>query len=216
MTAAVLRLGAPVSGIVVAHHNGPGLRAIVWVQGCSLLCTKRCLNPHLLSAAGGYETTAAELFGRLLDLQHDYDELEGVTVLGGEPFDQAAALARVLNEVRLRGLSTMVYTGHVFEKLATSTDSGIAALLAATDVLVDGPFSDHLHDGTLIWRGSSNQRLLTLTDRYTRDDLDAAMARQRRAMYVSASPHTATVVAGPQTPEAARRLRRLAIPEARP
>lgn len=216
MTAATLRLGMPVSRIVVAHHNGPGLRAILWVQGCSLLCTKRCLNPHLLAAAGGFETAAAELLERLFDLQRNYDELEGITILGGEPFDQASALAGVLSAVRPRGLSTMVYTGHVFEELAGSAASGVDALLAATDVLVDGPFLDRLNDETLIWRGSANQRLLTLTDRYTRYDLEAAMARQRRAMYVSAAPHAAVVVAGPQTREAAGHLRRLAAPEARP
>ena len=216
MTGAALRLGAPVSRIVVAHHNGPGLRAILWVQGCSLLCTKRCLNPHLLSAAGGYETVAAEVLEHLLDLQRNYDELEGVTVLGGEPFDQASALAALLSEVRLHGLSTMVYTGHVVEELVKSADPGVDALLAATDVLVDGPFVEQFHDETLIWRGSANQRLLTLTDRYTRNDLDDAMVRQRRAMYVSAAPHAPVVVAGPQTREAARRLRRLAALEARP
>src|SRR5439155_5479371 len=136
--------------------------------------TKNCLNPHLLSAKGGYEVAAGELIARLIELGHNYSELEGVTVLGGEPFDQARGLAEVLSQVRPRGLSTMVYTGHVFEELQRRGDPDAGALLASTDLLVDGPFIDALHDERLIWRGSTNQRVVRLTGRYAQADLDAA------------------------------------------
>jgi anaerobic ribonucleoside-triphosphate reductase activating protein len=202
-----LRLSAPADRLSVSHHNGPGLRVIVWVQGCSIRCTRNCLNPHLLAASGGVSTTTDALLEAVLRTAQRYDELEGITILGGEPFDQAAALAVVLGALTERSLSTMIYTGHVLETLVKRHDRSIDALLRATDILVDGPFIDELYDPALIWRGSSNQRLLPLSGRYSSDDVQRALDVQKRGAFLSVRPLHDVIASGAQSTAAARQLR---------
>lgn len=211
-TAARLRLSGPLDSLTVARHSGPGLRVIFWVQGCSLRCTRNCLNPHLLREQGGWLVAPSELAETVLTKARDYAEVEGVTVLGGEPFDQAGALAQTLAPVSTAGLSVMVYTGHAFEALRSraESDDGVARLLALCDLLVDGPFVDELFDGSLVWRGSTNQRLLSLSGRYSESDLERALALQRRAVSLLRAPGGAFAVSGAQSPESAGSLRRLA------
>lgn len=208
----IIRLAAPIERVAVSHHNGPGLRAILWVKGCTLRCTSECLNPHLLSSHGGYEVEAAALAARLVELQWSYRELEGVTILGGEPFDQPLALAAALRESRAAGLSTLVYSGHTYEALLRSGDDA-QVLLEETDVLVDGPFLPEFHDPELIWRGSSNQRILALTSRYSDDDLRRAADTQGRALFMTSSGGAGrgdVLVSGAQDRTIATSQRRLA------
>lgn len=202
-----LRLAAPTERIAVAHHSGPGLRAIVWVQGCSLLCTSVCLNSHLLSASGGVPVTPHDFASAVVALRRDYCDLEGLTVLGGEPFDQAEPLAQALRVVRQHGLSTMVYSGHTLIDL--ERHEGARALLGETDVLVDGPFIPTEYDETLIWRGSRNQRILCLSERYSPADIERAIERQRRSIFISVGGQD-TFVSGAQNGATAAGLRALA------
>lgn len=168
-----LRLGHPLTALRATLHNGPGRRVGLWVQGCQLRCTARCLNPHLLDPHAGYPFSTGEVSAAVLAAARD---AEGVTVLGGEPTEQAGALTEVFAAVRAAGLSTMLYTGHLLEDLRN-----IDELLALTDLLVDGPFVEALYDPHLAWRGSSNQRVLPLSDRYSPADLDRAFTEQRKA-----------------------------------
>ena len=87
-----------------------------------------------------------------------------LTFSGGEPFLQARALAEIGVAAKRRGFSIFTYTGFVFEQLMgqAETDPDIAALMAVTDVLVDGPFILEQRDIGLAFRGSANQRLLDL------------------------------------------------------
>ena len=90
-----------------------------------------------------------------------------MTISGGEPFLQAAPLAALAARIHALGGSVITYTGYLFEELAgrARKDAGIAALLDATDLLIDGPYIAALRSLDIAWRGSSNQRLL---DRETR------------------------------------------------
>ena len=141
--------------------EGPGARAALWVQGCSIRCPG-CFNPGTWSAAGGRRLTIDETVSALMA----DPRIEGVTFLGGEPFDQAPALAAVAGAIRSRGLSVMTFSGHDYETLRREACPGWAELLAATDLLVDGPFVAALTDHSRPWVGSSNQRFRFLTDRY--------------------------------------------------
>jgi anaerobic ribonucleoside-triphosphate reductase activating protein len=97
--------------------------------------------------------------------------LEGVSFSGGEPFLQAAALARLARGCRRLGLSVLAWSGFTLEELrGASAPSGAAALLDELDVLIDGPFVREL-SGEDCLRGSSNQRVIQLTDRYGEADL---------------------------------------------
>jgi len=139
---------------------GPGVRAVIWVQGCPLRCSG-CIAPEMLSFEGGTVRTVAELTSWLCSL----DEVEGVTLSGGEPFAQAEALALLLDEVRaVRPYFTaMSYSGFTLAALRRGTPAQ-QALLGRLDILIDGPYQPAKH-GDLRWRGSSNQRLVPLTER---------------------------------------------------
>ncbi|AEV83752.1 anaerobic ribonucleoside-triphosphate reductase activating protein [Actinoplanes sp. SE50] len=139
--------------------EGPGERTAVWVQGCSIRCPG-CFNPHLFTPRGGTPVPPAELAARILATGTD-----GVTLLGGEPFDQAAGLAAVAATVRAAGRTVMTFTGYDHAELRSRADQGVAGLLAATDLLVAGPFRQDLIDRVRPWAGSTNQQFVHLTDR---------------------------------------------------
>ncbi|WP_432107955.1 4Fe-4S single cluster domain-containing protein [Streptomyces sp. AA1529] len=140
---------------------GPGTRAVLWVQGCPLRC-RGCVAAETLPFEGGTDRSVSELADWLCGLP----DVEGVTLSGGEPFSQAAGLAALLDAVRARrpGFSAMAYSGLRYEALCRGGADRLA-LLRRLDLLVDGPYVAALH-GSLRWRGSSNQRLVALTDRY--------------------------------------------------
>lgn len=142
---------------------GPGTRAVVWVQGCPLRC-RGCVAAETLPFEGGTTRTVAGLADWLCAL----DGIEGVTLSGGEPFSQAGALAALLDAVRARrpDFGAMAYSGFRYEALRRG-GSDRRALLDRLDLLVDGPYVAARH-GSLRWRGSANQRLVPLTDRYAR------------------------------------------------
>lgn len=144
---------------------GPGKRAAVWVQGCSIHCTG-CLVPESWSiSARGTDHDPAQLAHDLLGSDPDAN----LTVSGGEPTEQAGAVAALLAAARQMGRNTWVYTGRILEDLVESDDPDTLALLANTDVLVDGPFRIDLA-GAFLYRGSSNQRIIRLTDAIGEED----------------------------------------------
>ncbi|AYD91037.1 radical SAM protein [Actinomyces sp. 2119] len=141
--------------------EGPGLRTALWVQGCTIRC-RGCFNPHLWGKRGGTPVEPDSL------LQRIPEDVEGVTFLGGEPFEQPEALARLAYLVRRRGQTVMTFTGYWLERLRCSRAPGVAGLLANTDLLVDGPFDIAVPDHRRPWVGSVNQRFHALTPRYAR------------------------------------------------
>lgn len=150
----ILRLAGIVKESVV---DGPGIRMVVFVQGCPHLCPG-CHNPDSHDPAGGYESSTEDVIGALPDGKL----VRGVTLSGGEPFAQAGALVLVAAEAKNRGLSVVTYTGYRFEKLLEMgvQNPAIIELLHLTDILVDGPFEQDRRDLDLAFRGSGNQRLI--------------------------------------------------------
>jgi len=135
---------------------------VIWVQGCPLRC-RDCIAAETLSFEGGSTMTVSRLAEWLTSLS----DVEGVTFSGGEPFAQAGSLAQLLDAVRgsRPGFTAMSYTGFTLAALRRHGTPGQLALLDRLDLLVDGPYQVARH-GDLRWRGSSNQRLIALTDRY--------------------------------------------------
>lgn len=132
----------------------------MFVQGCTHGCPG-CHNPESQPHDGGTVATVDEVVGRIQanGLVHD------VTLSGGEPFEQAEACAELAERLKADGYGVWAYSGYLYEDLAARAaagDEGIARLLAAIDVLVDGPFVESLQSYTLKWRGSSNQRLIDM------------------------------------------------------
>jgi len=141
--------------------EGPGNRSCLWVQGCSIHCPG-CAVPWTWDAKAGQAVQVDELAAQILQ----QPEVEGVTFLGGEPFDQAAALAELGQQIKAAGLSVMTFTGNTLEQLREADRADWQALLNVTDLLVDGPFQVEHLDLSRPWVGSSNQRYYFLSDRY--------------------------------------------------
>jgi len=140
---------------------GPYQRAVVWVQGCGFAC-RGCIVPESWDREGG-EVISVEALAAWILAQPG---IEGITLSGGEPLLQAAALGAVIAQVRqVRDLGVMCYTGDRYERLRAQGTAAQRALLAQVDLLVDGPYQEAEHDD-LLWRGSRNQRLVLLTERY--------------------------------------------------
>lgn len=159
--------------------EGPGTRFAVWVQGCGIRCDG-CFNPHLWSSRGGSEISAGELFALVPP------DVEGVTLLGGEPFEQAVPLAEFARLVRARGQSVMTFTGFTLEELEMQDGRGSAALLEQTDLLVDGPYLAEEVDLLRPWVGSRNQRFHALTERYAALVVELSASPDRLEIRVSA------------------------------
>ena len=137
--------------------NGPGIRATVFVTGCSRHCVN-CFNEEYQDFNAGSEWTAAETERIISYLQDDTNS--GLTLLGGEPMENAEDLLALVQAVRraVPEKSIWVYSGFLYEEILAQPAR--KALLEACDVLVDGPFVDALKDPGLYFRGSSNQRII--------------------------------------------------------
>lgn len=137
--------------------NGPGIRATVFVTGCSRRCVN-CFNEEYQDFNAGSEWTAAETERLISYLQDDTNS--GLTLLGGEPMENAEDLLELVQAVRraVPEKSIWVYSGFLYEEILAQPAR--KALLEACDVLVDGPFVDALKDPGLYFRGSSNQRVI--------------------------------------------------------
>jgi anaerobic ribonucleoside-triphosphate reductase activating protein len=96
--------------------------------------------------------------------------VEGITLLGGEPFAHAAIASELAKALQQRSLTVMVFSGYTIEELHQKEDPSIEELIRHTDILVDGPYIRELPDNQRRWIGSTNQRIHFLTDRYQADD----------------------------------------------
>jgi len=136
--------------------DGPGLRCVIFTQGCLHRCPQ-CHNPESWEINAGKEFSVKQVI-RLLKQQKKTKR--GVTFSGGEPFLQAAELAEVALAIRQLGWDVVTYTGFTWEELIADNNDGAKALLAASDILIDGKYIHKLRDTKLQFRGSSNQRII--------------------------------------------------------
>lgn len=137
--------------------NGPGIRFIVFFQGCHHHCDG-CQNPDTWDMLGGQSVDTEFLKEKIKKTKF----LDGVTLSGGDPFAQPKAAADIAEFAKENGLSVWCYTGAVYESLSKSKDADTLRLLNSIDVLVDGPFVKEKFSETCQWRGSTNQRLIDM------------------------------------------------------
>jgi anaerobic ribonucleoside-triphosphate reductase activating protein len=136
--------------------NGPGSRAVIWVQGCMRHCPS-CYNPESWSFEINQLMSVESLVHKILENPRN----EGVTFSGGEPFWQAATLASLAKQVKAAGLNVMSFTGFTLERLQSEyAPSGAQELLDELDILIDGAYVEALavHDPNSPV-SSSNQRV---------------------------------------------------------
>ncbi len=142
--------------------EGPGNRYCIWTQGCSRHC-RGCQAVHTWAHNGGNLLSVEDIVSDILKQKN----IEGVTFLGGEPFEQAQACGYIAEQVQRAGLSVLCFTGGYIEEL--QKDYKNKKLLDNTDLLIDGPFEIDKLDYSRPWCGSSNQRYHFLTDRYNEE-----------------------------------------------
>jgi len=144
------------------------------MQGCTLGCAG-CFNPTTHDAADGHEVTVAELADQLRVARAT--GVEGLSLSGGEPLQQAAAAAALLAEARALGMSTLAFSGYTIEEIRELPFG--SEVLAELDVLIDGRYvaGDRLASGL---RGSSNQRIQLLTARYSLAEVEATPVAEIR------------------------------------
>ena len=150
--------------IDVTQAEGPGLRTAIWVQGCLKRCVG-CCNGQFLKIQPADVYDSQKIIEQIAQNLQQYG-IEGVTLLGGEPFLQAEGLADVAQACRKMGLSVMVFSGYQLEELDDARFKGASQLLKVTDVLVDGEYQQALIENVRNWVGSTNQRFHYFTDFY--------------------------------------------------
>jgi anaerobic ribonucleoside-triphosphate reductase activating protein len=137
--------------------DGPGLRFVLFAQGCPRSC-EGCHNPDSQDPDKGKVMPS----GEIIDIMKKNPLTDGLTLSGGEPFMQPGECADIAEAARGSGLDVWTYTGYLFEELLdmSEADADIERLLLSTDILVDGPFIMAQKTYDKNWRGSANQRLI--------------------------------------------------------
>lgn len=151
-----LRIASPLTTDSIV--DGPGLRAVIWTQGCNHNCTG-CHNPQTHNLCGGTETDTEDIIETIKSLKLH----KGITLSGGEPFLQPKALEEIAMESKKIGFDVWAYTGFTLEQLISENNPSNKEnfnLLKNIDVLVDGKFIESKRDINLKFRGSSNQRVI--------------------------------------------------------
>jgi len=149
--------------------NGPGCRAVLWVQGCHLHCPG-CYNRSSWGFIKAELATTSQLIKKIFGISG----IEGVTFSGGEPLLQAEGLAEIAEELQRHGLSVMLYTGYEMDEIKGLADASIQRLLRYTDILITGRFKREI-PADRPWIGSGNQEIHLLSERY------APLEQERKA-----------------------------------
>jgi anaerobic ribonucleoside-triphosphate reductase activating protein len=148
--------------------NGPGRRAVVWVQGCHLRC-KGCFNPGLQPFRQQFHVPPDVLAEEIAGV----NGIEGVTFTGGEPFCQARALAETGRYIRRLGLNVVTFTGFAYETIRQKKRNSWESLIGVTDLLIAGPYEpDAACRHPLL--SSSNQELVYVTDVFVGREVEVA------------------------------------------
>lgn len=151
-----------VAGIVEESIvDGPGIRLVVFGQGCRHHCPG-CHNPESHSLEGGKFMKIDDI----INLINENPLLDGITLSGGDPFEQAESFAILAKKVKKLGLNVMTYTGYIYEEILEKLDlvPGWRDLFYTTDILVDGRFELDKKSLMLKFKGSSNQRIINMKE----------------------------------------------------
>lgn len=163
LTSNIAKINLRIAGIVKESVvDGPGLRYVIFTQGCELRCPG-CHNPTTHDPWGGYTMELDKLWQSIGETKL----IEGITFSGGEPFMQAAACAVLAKLIKknLPPLNIVTYSGYYHHQLLAmaKVDSDIRDFLQLTDILIDGPYDVQQKNSSLAFRGSTNQQIINLT-----------------------------------------------------
>lgn len=145
------------------HALGPGNRVALWTMGCSKNC-KNCISPEFKPFDSSGDVPVIVL-NQLIRDAADRNHCTGLTISGGDPFEQPEELLALLQLVRNRFDNILVYTGFLYEDLKNGVKGEHAKqCLSLIDVLIDGPYIEEFNQDENVLRGSANQRIIFLTE----------------------------------------------------
>ena len=152
-------------GHTVDHTEiyGPGIRSAIWLKGCTLAC-EGCWNKQYWPATGGELVSVEELNLRL----NSIEGIEGITLLGGEPLQQAPEVLELIKLQRENNRTVMIYSGYEIHEL----DAIQKECVELSDIVILGRYKQELRNTNLRWRGSQNQVLFSPTGRYDVDQYE--------------------------------------------
>lgn len=142
------------------YHNsvvdGPGRRSVIQTAGCSIRC-RHCFVPQTHERGNGNLVSIASIVDAVVSHSTEHD---GVTILGGEPFDQPESVAEIVSRLKNQGIHITVYSGYTIEQLIQKQVPSIDYILSHIDLLIDGPFVVSQQESAGEYRGSRNQRII--------------------------------------------------------
>ena len=142
---------------------GPGNRVGIWLCGCSRAC-KGCSNPELWEQKPEYEVSSTEVYKLIQKIAISHT-IDGFTISGGEPMDQASSLAELMGLISEISDDSLIYTGYRIEELRARCDPATDSILKKATVIIDGAYVEEQNNGAVL-RGSSNQRIHVLSKKY--------------------------------------------------
>lgn len=145
----------------ISSIYGPGERFVLWVQGCSLAC-KNCWNKAMWNKKLGTAYKVDEVLAMIVTAKKEQG-IEGVTILGGEPFQQYEEVFELIKKVKNLELSIVLYSGYEIQELE---DLGKTKIFDYIDILILGRYVEEQRDINLYLRGSVNQKIFLFSDRY--------------------------------------------------
>ena len=161
---------------------GPGLRYAIWTQGCKHNC-KNCIAPdsHPLDK-NGYWISVEDIYQ---EIEKEFTEknIRGITISGGEPFLQMVPLKNLIKKIKENtNLDIICFTGFLYEELLKKNDETIKYILNNIDILIDGKYIEEKNENNYL-RGSSNQNIIFLSDRYKAYEKDMKNLKNRNVEY---------------------------------
>lgn len=136
--------------------DGPGRRSVIQVSGCAIRCPG-CYVPQTHERKNGRLVPITSIVDEIVANRVNHD---GVTILGGEPFDQSGPVAELVFRLRRHGFHIAIYSGYILEDLIERKMPSVDYILSNIDLLIDGPFQIEYGQGAGEYRGSRNQRFI--------------------------------------------------------
>lgn len=154
------------------ESEGIGKRFAIWTQGCLKRC-KNCCNPNMQQFIRK-NIIDSDILIKDIKLSKEKYNIEGITLIGGEPILQSKGLSCIAKYCKENKLSVILFSGYTLEEIIDKEKifDGLSELLKYTDVLIDGEYIEELYDENRGFIGSSNQKVYFLTDFYNKDDFD--------------------------------------------
>lgn len=161
---------------------GPGERLVIWTVGCSKHC-KNCANPELWFFDKTKDISIDDLC-ELITQSTQGKKFDGVTITGGDPFEQLQELLNLLRNLKRLTDDIIVYTGYIYDEIKKNcSNEELNEIKETVTLLIDGQYIDELNDNQCVLRGSTNQNLIFFNGKH-KETYDLYLSEERKIQNV--------------------------------